>query len=210
MTTGLDTFDKTVQESNLWLKDVMERLNTHDRHHAYSTLRAVLHALRNRIGPENAAHLGAQLPMLLRGLFYEGWDPTGKPTKERHEAAFLAHIARELPRAAEPGEVEEGACAVLDVLSKHIDRGAAVKLAGILPQDLRRFWPAFIQTAARERQRRLKPLAALAVEGVGSRFSSLGAAARLLQRGKGDLAVVGSHLVERRLVRAGERILSLR
>jgi uncharacterized protein (DUF2267 family) len=152
MTTGLDTFDKTVQESNLWLKDVMERLNTYDRRHAYSTMRAVLHALRDRIGPENAAHLGAQLPMLLRGLFYEGWDPTGKPTKERHENAFLAHIARELPRAAGPGEIEQGAVAVLDVLSKHIDRGAAVKLAAILPQDLRRFWPAFIQSAARERQ----------------------------------------------------------
>jgi uncharacterized protein (DUF2267 family) len=152
MTTGLDTFDKTVQESNLWLKDVMERLNTYDRHHAYSTMRAVLHVLRDRIGPENAAHLGAQLPMLLRGLFYEGWDPTGKPTKERHENAFLAHIARELPRAAGPGEIEQGAVAVLDVLSKHIDRGAAVKLAAILPQDLRRFWPAFIQSAARERQ----------------------------------------------------------
>jgi len=152
MTTGLDTFDKTVQESNLWLKDVMERLNTYDRHHAYSTMRAVLHALRDRIGPENAAHLGAQLPMLLRGLFYEGWDPTGKPTKERHESAFLAHIARELPRAAGPGEIEQGTLAVLDVLSKHIDRGTAVKLVAILPLDLRRFWPAFIQTAARERQ----------------------------------------------------------
>ena len=151
MTTGLDTFDRTVQESNLWLKDVMERLNTYDRHHAYSTLRAVIHALRDRIGPENAAHLGAQLPMLLRGLFYEGWDPTGKPTKERHENAFLAHIARELPRATNR-EIEAGACAVLDVLSKHIDRGAAIKLASILPLDLRRFWPAFIQTAARERQ----------------------------------------------------------
>ena len=152
MTTGLDTFDKTVQESNLWLKDVMERLNTYDRRHAYSTMRAVLHALRDRIGPQNAAHLGAQLPMLLRGLFYEGWDPTGKPTKERHESAFLAHIARELPRAAGPGEIEQGALAVLDVLSKHIDRGAVVKLVAILPQDLRRFWPAFIQSAARERQ----------------------------------------------------------
>jgi uncharacterized protein (DUF2267 family) len=151
MTTGLDTFDKTVQESNLWLKGVMERLNSYDRHHAYSTLRAVLHALRDRIGPENAAHLGAQLPMLLRGLFYEGWDPTGKPTKERHENAFLAHIARELPRATN-SEIEAGACAVLDVLSKHIDRGAAVKLAAIIPQDLRKFWPEFIQSAARERQ----------------------------------------------------------
>jgi uncharacterized protein (DUF2267 family) len=122
MSTGLDTFDKTVQESNLWLKDIMDRLDTADRHHAYSTLRAVLHALRDRIGAESAAHLGAQLPMLLRGLYYEGWDPTGKPSKERHEDAFLGHIARELPRAAE-GEVEEGTLAVLDVLSKHIGRG---------------------------------------------------------------------------------------
>lgn len=151
MSTGLDTFDKTVQESNLWLKDIMERLNTTDRHRAYSTLRAVLHALRDRIGAENAAHLGAQLPILLRGLFYEGWDPTNKPTKERHEAAFLGHIARELPRADE-AEVEQGIYAVFDVLSKHIDRGAAVKLAGIFPQDLRKFWPAFIQEAAKGRQ----------------------------------------------------------
>ena len=147
MSTGLDTFDKTVQESNLWLKAVMERLETDDRHRAYSTLRAVLHALRDRIGPESAAHLGAQLPMLLRGLFYEGWDPTGKPTKERHEAAFLAHIARELPRAT-ADEVEQGTLAVFDVLSKHIDRGAAVKIAGMFPQELRKFWPAFIQQAA--------------------------------------------------------------
>ena len=151
MSIGLDTFDKTVQESNLWLKDLMERLNTQDRHHAYSTLRAVLHGLRDRIGPENAAHLGAQLPMLLRGLFYEGWDPTGKPTKERHEAAFLAHIAKELPRADE-AEVEQGVYAAFDVLSKHIDRGAAVKLAWMFPQDLRKFWPAFIQEAALVRQ----------------------------------------------------------
>ena len=151
MSTGLDTFDKTVQESNLWLKAVMERLDTNDRHHAYSTLRAVLHALRDRIGPENAAHLGAQLPMLLRGLFYEGWDPTGKPTKERHQAAFLAHIARELPRADED-EVEQGVYAAFDVLSKHIDRGATIKLAAMFPQELRKFWPAFIQEAARERQ----------------------------------------------------------
>ncbi|MGC1347291.1 MAG: DUF2267 domain-containing protein, partial [Methyloceanibacter sp.] len=57
MTTGLDVFDTTVQETNLWLKDVMERIGTYDRHSAYSTLRAVLHAVRDRIGPENAAHL---------------------------------------------------------------------------------------------------------------------------------------------------------
>jgi uncharacterized protein (DUF2267 family) len=151
MSTGLDTFDKTVQESNLWLKDIMDRLGTSDRHHAYSCLRAVLHAVRDRIGAESAAHLGAQLPMLLRGLYYEGWDPTNKPTKERHEKAFLAHIARELPRAEE-SEVEQAPVAVLDVLSKHVDRDAAVKIAAMFPGELRKFWPAFIQGAAKDRQ----------------------------------------------------------
>ncbi len=133
MSTGLDTFDKTVQESNLWLKDVMERLNTNDRHHAYSTLRAVLHALRDRIGPESAAHLGAQLPMLLRGLFYEGWDPTGKPTKERHETAFLP-ISRMSCRVPRRARWSRASYAVFDVISKRIDRGAAVKLAGMFPR----------------------------------------------------------------------------
>jgi uncharacterized protein (DUF2267 family) len=152
MTTGLDVFDKTVQETNLWLKDVMERIGTYDRHSGYSTLRAVLHAVRDRIGPENAAHLGAQLPMLIRGLFYEGWDPTGKPTKERHEAQFLAHIAKELPRA-EASEVERGASAVLDVLSKRIESSAAVKVAVTFPEELLKFWPAFIQEAVKERRK---------------------------------------------------------
>lgn len=152
MATGLDVFDKTVQESNLWLKDIMDRLDTNDRHHAYSILRAVLHGLRDRIGPESAAHLGAQLPMLLRGVFYEGWDPTGKPTKERHELEFFVHIGHELPRS-DTIEVEEGVRAVFDVLSKHIDRGEAVKIASMFPLEMRKLWPGFVQSEVRGRQR---------------------------------------------------------
>jgi uncharacterized protein (DUF2267 family) len=149
MTTGLDVFDTTVQESNLWLKDLMERIGTYDRHRAYSTLRAVLHALRDRIGPANANHLGAQLPMLLRGLYYEGWQMTA--TKERHDTAFLHHVAEEL-RQGDIGEIETGVRAVFDVLSKRIDRGEVVKLVGILPRELRELWPAFIRDAVAKKQ----------------------------------------------------------
>jgi uncharacterized protein (DUF2267 family) len=91
--------------------------------------------------------------MLLRGLYYEGWDPTNKPTKERHQEAFLAHIGQKLPRATED-EVEQAALAVLDVLSKSVDRSAAVKIAVMFPQDLRRFWPTFVQKAAQQRQQK--------------------------------------------------------
>ena len=44
-----------------------------DRRSAYRALRSVLHVLRDRLTPEQAVHLGAQLPLLVRGIFYDGW-----------------------------------------------------------------------------------------------------------------------------------------
>ena len=51
-----------------------------------------LHALRDRIGAESAVHLAAQLPMLLRGLYYEGWRMAASQTKERSRAEFFDHV----------------------------------------------------------------------------------------------------------------------
>lgn len=79
MTSGHPTFDHTVQEANIWLKAVAEQLHFEERRHAYSALRATLHALRDRLTPESAVHFGAQLPMVVRGLYYEGWRIAGKP-----------------------------------------------------------------------------------------------------------------------------------
>src|SRR5207249_4578104 len=81
--TGLDVFDATIQKTNSWLDDVMQVGGWPDRHTAYRALRATLHALRDRLIIDEVAQLGAQLPMLIRGLYYEGWDPSNKALKER-------------------------------------------------------------------------------------------------------------------------------
>jgi Uncharacterized conserved protein (DUF2267) len=60
-------------------------------------LRSVLHVLRNRLTPEQAVHLGAQLPLLVRGIFYEGWRIAGKPSDERHPVEFATLVAADLP-----------------------------------------------------------------------------------------------------------------
>jgi uncharacterized protein (DUF2267 family) len=138
-TTGLPVFDTTVQETNLWLKAIMEGLHTDDRHLAYIALRATLHALRDRIGPENAVHLAAQLPMLVRGLYYEGWRLAASQSKERTRADFLEHVRSELPRgsAIDPNVA---ARAVFAVMWEKLDLGEVGKVIDRLPPELKELW----------------------------------------------------------------------
>jgi uncharacterized protein (DUF2267 family) len=138
-TTGLPVFNTTVQETNLWLKAIMDGLHTDDRHLAYLALRATLHALRDRLGPENAVHLAAQLPMLVRGLYYEGWRMAGTPTKERTRSAFFEHVRGELPQgsAIDPNLA---ARSVFAVLSEKLDPGEVDKVIDRLPPELRELW----------------------------------------------------------------------
>src|SRR4030088_2161001 len=120
-TTGLEVFDRTIHKTNIWLKDLMGMLECLDRHVAYVALRATLHALRDRLTIDEVAEFAAQLPMLIRGFYYEGWDPTGKPLKERHKKEFLARIDLELrPYEVDPEQV---ARAVFLVVANRISEG---------------------------------------------------------------------------------------
>ena len=125
--SGVTAFDSTIQTTNVWLNDILERLGWQDHHRAYHALRAVLHALRDRLPVDQAAALAAQLPMLVRGFYYEGWHPHGKPVKERHKEEFLAHDAaafRDDPEI-DPERVVQ---AVFQVLSKHVTGGEIEKI----------------------------------------------------------------------------------
>jgi uncharacterized protein (DUF2267 family) len=128
--------DHTVQETNRWLKAVAEQLRFHDRHHAYNALRAVLHALRDRLPPEVAVHLGAQFPMLVRGIYYEGWHMAGKPPKDRSVQEFASHVQAGLPKQfpMDPLTVTSG---VLEILWEKLDPGEFAKIQHHLPESLR-------------------------------------------------------------------------
>jgi uncharacterized protein (DUF2267 family) len=141
MTTGLDVFDKTLQQTNLWLKDLMKRLGTEDRKLAYQVLSRTLHAVRDRIGPENAVHLGAQLPMLVRGFYYEGWHMPGTPTKERLTEDFLQHVNCHVLRGVHL-DPEHAVRSVFGVMCDRIDPGEVEKLIRVFPGELRNLWPA--------------------------------------------------------------------
>src|SRR6266540_3290801 len=70
--TGLDVFDKTLQTTHTWLDEIMRTVGP-DRQVAWHVLGAVLRVLRDRLPVGLAAHLGAQLPILVRGVYYDQW-----------------------------------------------------------------------------------------------------------------------------------------
>jgi uncharacterized protein (DUF2267 family) len=139
MTSAISVFDSTLQQTHLWLNDILDRIGSNDAHLAYQLLRGTLHTIRDRIGPENAVHFGAQLPMLIRGFYYEGWNMAHTPTRTRHVEDFLADIEidarRPLGKSLEPA-----VRAVFGVIRDHIDPGEVNKLMKVFPEELKSLW----------------------------------------------------------------------
>lgn len=138
-TTGQIGFDRTLQETNTWLNDISDAMGDPRRTVAYHALRGTLFALRDRLPPAEVFDLSAQLPMLLRGLFFEGYRPQGKPVKMHHDA-FFERVRDELQRAG-GANVETAVRAVFQVLAQHVDAGEVEDIRTALPADLRDLWP---------------------------------------------------------------------
>jgi uncharacterized protein (DUF2267 family) len=145
--TGLEVFDRTLHKTNDWLNELMQLLGCPDRHGAYLALRTTLHALRDRLTLEEMAQLGAQLPMLVRGFYYDGWDPAGKPLRIRRKDDFLDRIAKEF-RTLDPIDPEVVARAVFTVLSRRVTEGEIEDVKHILPAEIRELWPESRASAA--------------------------------------------------------------
>jgi uncharacterized protein (DUF2267 family) len=138
--TGLDAFDKTLQTTNIWLDELMEQLGP-NRRLAWHVLGAVLHALRDRVPVELAAHLGAQLPLLVRGHYYDQWHPASQPQRLRTLDEFMARVAMEL-QDTRSVDVEDATRAVFRTLAHHVDPGQVTKIVDALPEPVREFWLA--------------------------------------------------------------------
>ena len=132
----VDLIDRSVEKTNVWLKELAAELGTDDRKFAYRVLRAYLHAVRDRLMVDEAAQLAAQLPELVRGIYYEGWVPSRTPMTYRSVDEFLRRIADE---ALLPGETEASyvCSAAARVLRRHISEGEIADVVAVFPEELR-------------------------------------------------------------------------
>jgi uncharacterized protein (DUF2267 family)/CBS domain-containing protein len=137
---GLETFDRSIHATNLWLKEISKELGA-DRKLAWRALGVVLRVLRDRLPVEDAAHLAAQLPLLIRGAYYEQYRPAVQPDSMRSRAEFVARVADGLEGGGKPVNPEKAAKAVLSTLQRHVAEAETAKVRHALPEDIRMLWP---------------------------------------------------------------------
>ena len=135
---GLEVFDKTLETTHVWLNEISADLGP-DKQVAWKVLSVVLRKLRDRLPIGLAAHLGAQLPILIRGVYYDQFEPGKLPTECNSREEFVAEVAEWLTDIR-PVDPDEAVRSVFKVLSHHVDPCQITKVREALPRSLRQGW----------------------------------------------------------------------
>jgi len=128
----MNVFEHATQKAKTWIHDVMRELRTDDPRLAYHVLAAGLQTLRDRLSVEEAAQVAAQLPILVRGLFYEGWHPASTPVHVRRPSEFMA-LFEQKAGDGQSVDAERALAAVFAVLRRHLPSGTLASVAHVLP-----------------------------------------------------------------------------
>ena len=137
---SIQDLKKAVPDVEAWLADLQQRLKWHDREKVYLALLATLHALRDSLPRDEAAFMGAQLPALLRGLYFEGWHPSARIARAKSRSAFIERIQEGVHR--DPGiDADEVASAVFSLLAERLPEAELEDAKAATPSALRMFWP---------------------------------------------------------------------
>ena len=132
-------FIKHTEDAYKWIAEIARAAEVEQRQDwAYQALKAVMHTLRDRLTPAEVFHLSAQLPVFIRGVYFEGYQIKDKPDK-MHLDEFLQRIEEALG----PGNhltPKIAFRAVLEVLYKHVSKGELRDIYATLPKDLKELW----------------------------------------------------------------------
>lgn len=136
--SAIAVFDNTARTTHLWLNETSEEIGLDDQQ-SWRVTAAVLRAIRDRVPVELAAHLESQLPLLVRGAYYDQFRPSAMPRHIRSLDEFLLLIAEEL-KFGGPVDTKDAARAVFNVLSRHLTAGQIGEVREALPEEVRAIW----------------------------------------------------------------------
>lgn len=135
----VSVFDRTVQKSESWIAEIHMELKWMEAKGVYHLLRATLQTLRDQLDTNEAAQFASQLPLLLRGTFYECWDPKIK-AKGISKQEFLESVREKLGLVGQPNfDLENGVSVTLKVIFNHVSPGEIKDVIGSLKPSLKEF-----------------------------------------------------------------------
>jgi uncharacterized protein (DUF2267 family) len=140
--SGLEMLDHTVQLTHEWIKELDADLGWNNQPRAFRLLRAVFHALRDCLPAAEAADLAAQLPVLLRGVFYEGYRPAKEHKRRWTTDDFLMRLNQHFPNDPVEEGMADAAGIVFRQLAKRISFGEINHVLDTLPTEIRELWLA--------------------------------------------------------------------
>ncbi|SCL22199.1 Uncharacterized conserved protein, DUF2267 family [Micromonospora pallida] len=134
-------FESSLDKTNLILKDIEQAYgwSKDRRNQSFAALRTVLHLLRDRMPVQECVEFSAQLPVLVRGVYFDGWDPSNVPVKLNRDD-FLFEVRQGFPFDTEGGP-EQVVQVVLDTLRRHVTQGEWDDVRATMPSDLARMIP---------------------------------------------------------------------
>lgn len=136
----IDLVEKTTHETYEWLADVARETGLEDRHYAFQALRGVLQAVRDEITADQSGHLSAQLPTLIRGLYFENWDPSRAPATDRSAELFIDHVRPHFIGYGERVDFPRTVAGVLRVLQTRMP-DEYEKIKATISRHIRELWP---------------------------------------------------------------------
>jgi uncharacterized protein (DUF2267 family) len=139
--TNVSSLNRSMEKTQVWLKDLVEIGHLETETQAYSLLRAVLHTLRDYLTVDEAVNLAAQLPLVLRGTFYETWKPSRVPLPIHKTEEFLEHVRQET-RHSSPVDPMHAFRSVATLLDRKISAGEMSDVHHMVPKEIRNLWPS--------------------------------------------------------------------
>lgn len=146
----MNAMERALDETNAWLDEILNETGTLDRHRAFLGLKAVLQAWRDRLEAGEAVRVAEELPMILRGYYFEGWHAVQPPAVDHGREDFLKRVAGYIPSfvAIDPEEISR---AVFALIGKHMHRGELGDLRDLLPREFRAEWMPHSKTGVPNR-----------------------------------------------------------
>ncbi|WP_030490940.1 DUF2267 domain-containing protein [Micromonospora chokoriensis] len=132
----ISAFESSLDKTNLILKDIENAYGWPQdrRNQSYAALRTVLHLLRDRLPVDESVEFAQQLPVLVRGIYFDGWVPSDVPIKLNRDD-FLYEVRQGFPYDAKGGP-ERVTQVVLDTLRRHVTQGEWQDVKDTMPEDL--------------------------------------------------------------------------